>query len=193
MVRSVRLTERMRLWTNLLKEKDKVGNDDDDNDEVTICENPTDGDSEPTTNENDRVVIDRDVNGDVIELIEPIPPYELVYDLDEESSILADLMRVIQRGQVEKAMMGKERNKHLAQESMLEACLMTRWLEEDQTKQLGSSQRNLWHFYRSKNGRNKMKLNFNEKPNQLRIVVCFCYWPNFVIFWLLYVPIVLVN
>ncbi|CAH8488887.1 unnamed protein product [Schistosoma turkestanicum] len=75
---SIRLTERMQIWTKLytLNNDQSVNNN--------------------SSNNNNNNKIDEITN-----ILEHIPPYELTYTPDEESCILADLMRSIQRSRNE--------------------------------------------------------------------------------------------
>ncbi|GAA52127.1 PHD finger protein 12 [Clonorchis sinensis] len=81
LVRSIRLTERMQIWSDLAKVSKS-------------SETPTH--SQP---------IERPVRVDRPRTppLEPVPPYELFYGPDEEAAILADLMRKVQRGRAEQA------------------------------------------------------------------------------------------
>nr|CAH8843405.1 unnamed protein product [Trichobilharzia regenti] len=74
LARSISLTERMKLWTKLYKN--------------------IDGNTSSNSNNNNNKSMEPD---EITQILEHIPPYELTYTPDEESVILADLMRTVQR------------------------------------------------------------------------------------------------
>ncbi|RTG81435.1 uncharacterized protein DC041_0008750, partial [Schistosoma bovis] len=74
LTRSIRLTERMQIWTKLYSS---------------------------LNNENNHYEQSIDKTDEMTKILEHIPPYELTYTPDEESSILSDLMRTIQRSRNE--------------------------------------------------------------------------------------------
>ncbi|CAH8842777.1 unnamed protein product [Trichobilharzia szidati] len=76
LARSICLTERMKLWTKLYKNID--GN----------CSSSNNSNSNNNNNNEP---------DEMTQILEHIPPYELTYTPDEESVILADLMRTVQR------------------------------------------------------------------------------------------------
>ncbi|TGZ65343.1 hypothetical protein CRM22_005897 [Opisthorchis felineus] len=113
LVRSIRLTERMQIWSDLAKvsksSETPTHSQPTANDTLVKVKDEEKDTSEQSTLDTscseEVTVVERPVGVDRPRTppLEPVPPYELFYGPDEEAAILADLMRKVQRGRAEQA------------------------------------------------------------------------------------------
>ncbi|TNN10754.1 PHD finger protein isoform 1 [Schistosoma japonicum] len=145
LVRSIRLTERMRIWTKLYS-----ANNENNNNSIRNAHEQS---------------IETD---ELTKVLEHIPPYELTYTPDEESVILADLMRTIQRSRNEQQLQQYNQLQRLAIPNISDSILYntTRTMIKDRQHTL--SGRHLWRLNRELAAKSRNNHNYNR---QLRIVV----------------------
>ncbi|KAK4469782.1 hypothetical protein MN116_007300 [Schistosoma mekongi] len=146
LVRSIRLTERMRIWTKLYSANNENNN-----------------------NNSIRNTHEQSIETDELtKVLEHIPPYELTYTPDEESVILADLMRTIQRSRNEQQLQQYNQLQRLAIPNILDSMLFntTRTMIKDRQRTL--SGRHIWRLNRELAAKSRNNHNYNR---QLRIVV----------------------
>ncbi|KAH9586049.1 PHD finger protein 12 [Schistosoma haematobium] len=148
LTRSIRLTERMRIWTKLYSS---------------------------LNNENNHYEQSIDKTDEMTKILEHIPPYELTYTPDEESSILSDLMRTIQRSRNEQ----QQQQQHQLLSSNLSNTAMSSIFDSIlyttnntttiEDKQHILSNRHIWRLNRELAAKSRNNQNYYGK--QIRIVV----------------------
>lgn len=154
LIRSIRLTERMQIWTKLYSSLNNKYN-------------------------NDKQYIDK--TNEITKILEHIPPYELTYTPDEESSILSDLMRTIQRSRNEQQQQQQQQLQqyqllssnlsNTAMSSIFDSILYTTTNNNTsiKDKQHILSNRHLWRLNRELAAKSRNNQNYYGK--QIRIVV----------------------
>ncbi|CAH8507425.1 unnamed protein product [Heterobilharzia americana] len=140
-IQSIRLTERMRIW-NMLSKKTEL--------------------SSIYNNDNDKLI---ESSEKLIEILEHhTPPYELTYTPDEESIILSDLMRTIQRNSNELEQYYLCQQSKTVVSSILDSILYT----SDRCSRKVYNPRDLWRLNRQLTAKRRNNQSYNK---QLRIVV----------------------
>ncbi|CAH8502657.1 unnamed protein product [Schistosoma rodhaini] len=145
LARSIRLTERMQIWTKLYS----LSNENSNGEQQSIDE------------------VD-----EITKILEHIPPYELTYTPDEESSILSDLMRTIQRSRNEQQQyqLSSSDLSNTAMSSIFDSILYTtNNATTIKDKQHILSSRHLWRLNRELAAKSRNNHNYYSK--QIRIVV----------------------
>ncbi|CAL8074810.1 unnamed protein product [Calicophoron daubneyi] len=172
LVQTVRLTERMRIWSQLTKitgEFDGPSSQKRRKTEPTI-EVKEEGDEEEGERESERSsrlahkdMDKKDKGSDDgrpdTPPLEQVAPYELTYGPDEEAVILADLMRKVQRGR-------EERN--LIQSATVTAEALAYGADEDTIMNKSPCGRNLWRLTRKRSNFSKF---FRDPSQRVKIVV----------------------
>lgn len=177
LVQSIRLTERMQVWSQLanifpsepsLTTTGSTSVDskpvlaDSDGDELNAKEFGIHS-TTLTDNQNTMPWDNRSNSRDLVCSLEPIPPYELTYGPDEESVILADLMRLVQQtrsASMEKPTEPEQRDPlGRAASAAVESVLLEKPIQSS------SSPRRLWHLNRS------VRKTHSLSTRQTRIVV----------------------
>ncbi|KAF5404086.1 PHD-finger [Paragonimus heterotremus] len=111
LVQSIRLTERMRIWSELTKVFSHDGLPTDESAHgyqkplvMKVKPENTDDPVQPMAiQKSSDESVTQTSRPDTPPIEPPVAPYELTYGPDEEATILADLMRKVQRGRAEKA------------------------------------------------------------------------------------------
>ncbi|CAH8527518.1 unnamed protein product [Schistosoma margrebowiei] len=148
LTRSIRLTERMQIWTKLYSS---------------------------LNNENNHYEHSIDKTDEMTKILEHIPPYELTYTPDEESSILSDLMRTIQRSRNEQQQQQQyqllsSNLSNTAMSSIFDSILYTtNNTTTIEDKQHILSNRHIWRLNRELAAKSRNNQNYYGK--QIRIVV----------------------
>ncbi|CAH8508234.1 unnamed protein product [Schistosoma mattheei] len=149
LTRSIRLTERMQIWTKLYSS---------------------------LNNENNHYEQSIDKTDEMTKILEHIPPYELTYTPDEESSILSDLMRTIQRSRNEQQQQQQQHQllssnlSNTAMSSIFDSILYTtNNTTTIEDKQHILSNRHIWRLNRELAAKSRNNQNYYGK--QIRIVV----------------------